>query len=569
MASTTIPPDDHSRLLGDQNEDGDPPIQTYGTQPEPEDDHHHKNPDSPYLIDATRTKFWFIFGPILLQYFVAMFDSYFMASSHPVITSYFNASNSASWLSTSFMLTSTATQPVFGRLSDTIGRRPVYLTALVGFMVTTAWCAGAQSIGSLIAARALCGIAAGGVLSMAGIMTNDLVKIEVRGTYQAYINLLYGSGAAFGTAFGGALCDTIGWRGAFAIQIPLILFITICAYINVPSNLGPQLAKHSSLTVRQTIQQFDIAGSLLLMLSVALLILGLNLGGNILPWSNPFVIGSLIVSLIAGGVLVWVESKALRPVMPLAMIASPPRSNIVLSNFFSMIGINHILFNAPLYFQAVHSDTPSIAGFRLAIPAVLTTICGVSTGFFLTYTGRLHAPQIAGAISMLSGAVGLSSMPRDVPMWIATALCAPTGIGQGLMFPATTLAVLAISSVEEQAAMTSTLMLWRNLGTVMGVAVSSLVLQNTLVQYLEKYITGPDKQAVIEKVRKSVRAVLELKGETHEQALMAYSDALRWTFISAIGFFVVVNVLIIPVKLPWLRKDRVAANVEEDGEYQD
>src|ERR1700753_2777344 len=128
--------------------------------------HPHHDPNSPYLIPVSKLKFWLIFGPILLQFFVAMFDSYFMSSSHPVITSYFNASNSASWLSTAFMLTSTAFQPVFGRLSDTIGRRPVYLASLIWFIAATTWCGLAQSIGSFIAARAVCGIAAGGMMAM-------------------------------------------------------------------------------------------------------------------------------------------------------------------------------------------------------------------------------------------------------------------------------------------------------------------------------------------------------------------------------------------------------------------
>ena len=151
-----------------------------------------------------------------------MFDSTLMASSHPVITSYFHASNSASWLSTAFLLTSTSLQPLMGRLSDTVGRRPLYLAGLVVLAATTAWCALAQTIGSFIAARALCGIGAAGVLSMGNIMTNDLVSIEVRGTYQAYINLFYGGGSACGAAFGGVLCDKLGWRMTFAVQIPVL-----------------------------------------------------------------------------------------------------------------------------------------------------------------------------------------------------------------------------------------------------------------------------------------------------------------------------------------------------------
>ena len=127
---------------------------------------------------------------------VTMFDSTLMASSHPVITSYFNASNSASWLSTAFLLTSTSTQPLLGRLSDCVGRRLLYLSGIVFLAATTAWCALAQSIGSFIVARAFCGIGAAAVLSMSSVMTNDLVSIQVRGTYQAYINLFYGGGSA-------------------------------------------------------------------------------------------------------------------------------------------------------------------------------------------------------------------------------------------------------------------------------------------------------------------------------------------------------------------------------------
>jgi MFS family permease len=95
-----------------------------------------------------------------------MFDSTMMASSHPVITSYFNASNSASWLSTAFLLTSTSFQPLFGRVSDTIGRRPLYLAGLIFLAAMTGWCALAKSIGSFIAARAFCGLGAAGVLAM-------------------------------------------------------------------------------------------------------------------------------------------------------------------------------------------------------------------------------------------------------------------------------------------------------------------------------------------------------------------------------------------------------------------
>lgn len=383
-----------------------------------------------------------------------------------------------------------------GRLSDTFGRRPLYLAGFLFLAATTAWCAAAQNIGSFIAARAFCGIGAAGVLSMGNVMTNDLVSIEVRGTYQAYINLFYGGGSACGAAFGGFLCDKLGWRMTFAIQVPFLIAALINAFFTTPSTLGPNLARSSGLGIRDAMKGFDIAGSILLTGSVAFLILGLNLGGNIYPWQHPIVIVSLVVALIAGSILIYVESRAQRAVMPLPMLFSQPRGNLVFNNFFAQIGMNTILFNAPLYFQAVKLETASVSGFRLAGPSVALTVCGVSAGFIMTATGRMKWLIIVGSLSMLIGATSLSSMWDNIPEWLATIFLVPSSIGQGLSFPATSLAVLATSSQEDQAVMTSTLILWRSLGIVMGVSVSSLILQNALTAYLEQLVTGRKKHEV-------------------------------------------------------------------------
>lgn len=380
-----------------------------------------------------------------------------------------------------------------GRLSDTFGRRRLYLAGIIFLAATTAWCAGAKSIGSFIAARAFCGVGAAGVLSMGSVMTNDLVSIEVRGTYQAYINLFFGAGSACGAAFGGFLCDRLGWRMTFAIQVPVFVALLVNGYFTTPSNLGPDLAKRSGLGVRDAMRDFDIAGSFLLTGSVAFLILGLNLGGNVFPWQHPLVIVSLIVAVVAGALLLRVESRAQRPIMPLPFLFSQPRGNLVFNNFFGLMGTWTILFNAPLYFQAVHLESASMSGFRLAGPSVAGTVCGVCSGFIMTATGRMKWLIIVGSLSMLTGGICLSSMWDGIPMWLATIFLVPANGGQGLSFPATSLAVLATSAQEDQAVMTTTLILWRNLGTVMGVSISSLIVQNALNAYLDDLVTGDDK----------------------------------------------------------------------------
>jgi hypothetical protein len=133
---------------------------------------------SPFLGNVSTTRFWLIFAPLMAAFLIACFDSTIMASSHPVITSYFKSSNSASWLTTAFLLTSTACQPLVGRLSDTVGRKRPYLAMMFILAAATAWCALAGSMTSFILARAMCGVGAGGMLTLGSIITSDLVPIK-------------------------------------------------------------------------------------------------------------------------------------------------------------------------------------------------------------------------------------------------------------------------------------------------------------------------------------------------------------------------------------------------------
>lgn len=239
-----------------------------GSEEEDEDD--SKSP----FMGVSVARFWLVFGGVLANNFVACFDGTIMVSSHPVITSYFNSANSASWLSTAFLLTSTSFQPLFGRLSDTIGRKTPYIFTLSIFLLSTIWCALAQSMTSFIAARALCGLGAGGAMSLGAIITSDLVPIEIRGQYQSYINIVFGVGSALGAALGGAIADHLGWRWEFGIQIPAILLCLVGAYITVPSRLGLLDGAHQK-TLWQAMKVFDYRGSIFLTTSVTFLILGL------------------------------------------------------------------------------------------------------------------------------------------------------------------------------------------------------------------------------------------------------------------------------------------------------
>ncbi|RAL14079.1 putative MFS multidrug transporter [Aspergillus homomorphus CBS 101889] len=560
--------EDSSALLGltkvasiPQGPDIEPSLETI--PPAPEDDVKYGNdPEAGQkreagdyasrFLNVSPMRFWLIFGGVMMGYIIGFFDSTLMASSHPVITSHFHASNSASWLSTAFLLTSTAFLPLFGRISDTVGRKPVYLFAIAVFFLTTAWCAAAQSMMSFIAARAFCGMGAGGVFSMGMILSSDLVRLEYRGVYQSYINLCLGLGGCLGLAFGGYICDQVGWRGAFLVQLPFIFVYFIVAAWTVPADLGKKRAKTERLTFVELLKNIDLMGSFLLVLAVTTLIMGLNLGGNVFSWTHPIVISSLVSFFVFAFLFVRYERTVERGVMPISLLLQEPRASLIFGNFFGAISINTMVFNAPLYFQAVKLASPTDSGLRLLASTLAVTVSSVSTGFIITWTKRLKPTVIIGDISLLLGGIAAATMGVGTPDVVAMICVSLSSLGQGFAFPSLMVSVLATSDQEDQAVATTTLGLWRNLGSVMGVATSSWIFQNSLLYQLDERVTGPNKEEVILLVRKSVQAIAQLDPFSQHQVIGAYAAALRVTFFSAAVWAALMLLLHFRVRLPRL-----------------
>ncbi|KAK7214617.1 hypothetical protein V2G26_002620 [Clonostachys chloroleuca] len=498
------------------------------------------------------SQFWSTFSVILVTVFVAQFDTMVVASSHPVITSSFNSSGAAPWLSTAFILMSTTFQPLIGRLSDCLGRKPPYVLSLLVFMLATAWCALAQSMLSFILARAVCGLGVGCVMILGSIMMGDLVSVDLRGQYQSYINGIAGFGSALGASTGGLLADVVGWRWSFGLQVPLLFGCLVLAWITIPNYIGKSESGHS---ISDAMKAIDYRGSMLLSADLMFLILGLNLGGNAFPWSHPFIISSLCIALLLTPIFLYNEVRHPQPIVPLSILVSSPRANLLLAKFTVAAIIAAISFNIPLYFRAVMLQSSSVTGLRLVIIYSASSVVSFLTGYVITFTRRIKWSLVIGSGSILLGAVWLGfGMSRNTAaIWQCAALL-PLGIGQGLISPGLTVGILSVSPQDEQAVTIAMMSLWRSIGQMIGVVYSSLVLETSLARNLDAFVTGPSKETIIRNVKYSVDNVLKIPQPHQDQVIRAYDASLTLTFQTTLILAALTLISVVYIKLPRLQR---------------
>ncbi|KAH8694103.1 putative MFS drug transporter [Talaromyces proteolyticus] len=434
---------------------------------------------------------------IFTNVFLSGFDGTITASTYALISSDFNAANTASWLTTSYLITSTAFQPIYGRMSDIFGRKPCFYTCTISFLLGCLGCAVAQDIFLLNLMRALTGIGGGGLMTMATIINSDLIPFEKRGMYQAAQNVLHGFGSICGASFGGVIADTIGWRWCFLLQVPVSLFALVVGkfVIHLPEN---NVQGHSSRSIQSLWQQVDIMGSLLLILGLSVQLVGLSLGGNELPWSHPWIIASLAGSIGLLALFLVTEAKTSAvPVIPLRMLRGVQPVCIQIANVCVGASAYAFLFNLPLFFQVVLLDSASKAGARLIIPSLATPVGGFIAGIVMSRWGRLAQIVQIGAFFMLIGNLLVAFLRFNDSGWKYFVFVFPANLGQGMVYPGILFSFLAAFDHNDHAVSASTVYLIRSLGTVWGVAVTSAVVQNTLNSGLSKALSGiPDKWKV-------------------------------------------------------------------------
>ncbi|KAL8752651.1 MAG: hypothetical protein Q9199_005591 [Rusavskia elegans] len=492
--------------------------------------HHPQDDNTPIAEEPTTGKLLVVMGSIWLGCFLAALDSTIIATLSAPISTSFHSLSLLSWLASAYLIANAALQPLSGRLTDILGRRAGLLFSNVFFAAGNLICGLAQDEWTMILGRVVAGMGGGGLTAISTFVGSDLVPLRKRGLWQGIGNIFYGIGAGLGGVFGGWINDVWGWRVAFLIQVPLTVISGILIFFTVRIPIEP--------SDQSAWKRIDYLGALTLISTLVLLLLGINSGGNIVPWTSPLVLVSLPLSAVSLVVFIIIEANyASEPVIPVRLLMDRTVLSACLTNWFTTMCQFSILFYGPIYFQVKGLSTTA-AGARLIPASVGVGIGSVASGLIMRKTGRYYYLSITTQLIFLVSLAMYASFQLETPSWQPFIAFLLSGIGYSGMLTITLLALIAAVSHANQAVITSASYAFRSTGSTIGIAVASAVFQNILNRKLQSRFSGlpgSDQNKYVEKLRDSLDEIGKLPPGLKEDAMDCYMDSLRGVFLTTLG----------------------------------
>ena len=474
----------------------------------------------------TNTRLWMVLGALMLAVLLASMEISIIATALPTIAGEFNAFESFAWVGTAYIATSAIGTPLLGKLSDLYGRRLIFQVTMALFIVGSLLCGLSQSMNQLIGARAIQGLGGGAIQALAFAILGDILPPRERGRYIGYFTLAFVGAALFGPLIGGFIIDHWTWPWIFYINVPLAGIASVVSYFALDLPFPRRKAR------------IDIAGAVLLALTIGGLMIALEIGGQN-GWAEPVVLAMFAGIAVGLVVFVLVEQRAAEPMIPLHLFAN----RVVLTCVIAGTCAGTIAYGAgqflPLYFQDSLFVSPTESGLRMLPQMIGVTIGTFGIGRLILLTGRYKSFPVVGATFGAAGAFAISFITGSTPyLWLVAPMI---GIGFGMAAVFTTTSIATQNAVEfrDLGVATATIMFFRMLGGAVGLAVFGTMLNATIRRELPARL-GISADGASDLIREpSTIAALP----------SASRDAVAETLASGVGQIYLVSALVMVVGL--------------------
>jgi len=422
----------------------------------------------------TKLQIFLIMLSLAIAVLLVALDITIVTTALPTISQEFNSASGYTWIGSAYLIAQSAATPIWGKVSDIFGRKPILLLTNIIFFVGSLLAGVSVNMNMLIASRVIQGIGGGGLITLVNITISDIFSVRDRGAYFGIIGGVWALASSLGPVVGGAFTQKVSWRYCFYINLPFdgVAFLILFFFLDVKTPKTP---------LREGLKAVDWLGSFTMTGGVVMLLLGLEFGGITHPWDSATVLCLIIFGVVVICIFFVIEWRvAPYPLMPLSLFSK--RSNLAalatcFFHAFVFISGNYFL---PLYFQGVLGATPILSGVYLLPSAVALSVMSAATGVIIKKTGQ-YLPLIWFGMFMMTLGFGLY-IDFDVNTSWAKIIIYQiiTGIGVGQNFQSPLIALQSNIPKRDIATATATFGFVRNLGSAISVVVGGVVFNNQI-----------------------------------------------------------------------------------------